>query len=459
MGNSSSSLSLLSPFSLSRATYGLESWLVGFARETLVEVCQQGVTVGHLSITDSQGTYSFGNSDLEKGQHVTIQVVNDTFWTRVLFGGDLGFSEAYLVGDIEISDLKGVIDLWLDNRSGLTGLSTLAARAISTISAFSSAFLGQTHTRSRLNVIASYDTSNALFQCFLSKEMQYSCGLWDTPEYGVKGDLLFGPTDGDLESAQERKLHHVLKAARVKPGDRVLEFGTGWGALAITAAKDFGCSVETFTLSIEQKKLAEERIRAAGLQDMINVHLCDYRDLPASFEKSFDAFVSIEMVEHVGSKHYNTYFKVIDWALKSEKASAVVTGTTLPEARWTAYQEEDFIRRYMWPNSSLPSPTCLITAATAASNSRLELESVENHGAHYPRTLRTWGRKLEANFPQWRDAVIKDQPALQDPAELEAFLRKWRYMFVYAAAGFAKGYITCHMLTWRREHLAPVDCA
>lgn len=125
----------------------------------------------------------------------------------------------------------------------------------------------------------------------------YSCALWADSEGGVRGDLESGPTPGDLEAAQLRKIHHVLRQARVKPGHRILEFGSGWGGLAIEAARTFGCEVDTLTLSIEQKTLAEERIKAAGLTDRIRVHLMDYREIPAEFEKAFDAFVSIEMLE------------------------------------------------------------------------------------------------------------------------------------------------------------------
>jgi cyclopropane-fatty-acyl-phospholipid synthase len=153
--------------------------------------------------------------------------------------------------------------------------------------------------------------------------MQYSSALFSDAENGVKGDLTHGVVDGDLEAAQERKLHHVLKAVRAKAGDRLLEFGSGWGALAITvwiihtclilhppanaeidaqAAKHYGCTVDTLTLSVEQKLLAEERIAAEGLSDKITVHLMDYRDLPKHFKGQFDCFVSIEMIEHVGSK-------------------------------------------------------------------------------------------------------------------------------------------------------------
>lgn len=138
--------------------------------------------------------------------------------------------------------------------------------------------------------------------------MMYSCGLWSDAENGVRGDLTHGVVANDLEAAQRRKLHHVLRSARVKPGHRILEFGSGWGGLAICAARDFGAEVDTVTLSKEQKALAEERIREAGLEGRVRVHLMDYRELPPDFEKAFDAFVSIEMVEHVGAKVSSSFF-------------------------------------------------------------------------------------------------------------------------------------------------------
>jgi len=281
--------------------------------------------------------------------------------------------------------------------------------------------------------------------------------LWNRAEGGVRGDIEFDhPTSGDLEAAQRRKIHHVLRKARVEPGHRILEFGTGWGGLAIEAARSFGCEVDTLTLSIEQKTLADERIRAAGLEGRIRVHLMDYRELPAEFEKAFDAFISIEMLEHVGSHYYGLYFKLVDWALKPRKATVVISSSTFPESRYTNYQADDFMRRYMWPNSSLPSATTLINAVQKSSRGRFTLEGVENHAAHYPRTLREWGRRLDANLTQ--ELVSKDYPSLQDRSQYDAFKRKWQYLFAYAGAGFAKGYITCHMLTFIRENDCPERC-
>ncbi|KAJ8595054.1 cyclopropane-fatty-acyl-phospholipid synthase [Rhizopogon salebrosus TDB-379] len=429
--------------------------LSSYARSSVLAVMEKAITRGHLTIADSEGVHHFGSRS--KGSNdVYLKVLNNDFWMRILLSQDLGFSEAYMMGDVEVDSLKAVMDLWLDNESGMDNLSSAISRITSAISGVSNAFLGQTRSKARLNAIASYDQSNELFKAFLSQEMMYSCALWSEAEGGVRGDLVSGPTPGDLEAAQLRKIRYVLTAAKVKPGDRILEFGSGWGGMAIEAARTFGCEVDTLTLSMEQKALAEERIKAAGLQDVIRVHLMDYREIPPSFEKAFDAFISIEMLEHVGSKHYHDYFRLVDFALKSRNATVVVTSSTFPESRYSGYQPEDFMRKYMWPNSCLPSATALITAANTGSEARFTLEGVENHAAHYPRTLREWGRRLDANVRQ--DLIVKDYPGLKDKTEFDAFRRKWQYLFAYAGAGFAKGYITCHMLTFTRPNDCPVSC-
>jgi cyclopropane-fatty-acyl-phospholipid synthase len=145
--------------------------------------------------------------------------------------------------------------------------------------------------------------------------MMYSCALWGDEEGGVRGDidpvpasespssstgtLVYEPSGnaGALESAQQRKIAHVLRQLHLRPGGKLLEFGSGWGAMAISAARDYDVEVDTLTLSIEQKRLAEERIREAGLESRIRVHLMDYREVPAEWNGTFDAFVSIEMIE------------------------------------------------------------------------------------------------------------------------------------------------------------------
>ncbi|KAI0631650.1 cyclopropane-fatty-acyl-phospholipid synthase [Trametes polyzona] len=434
------------------------SFLTMFARSSILTVLRSAVVVGYMRIEDRDETFHFGN-EKTGGAVVRLKVLNGKFWTRVFAAGDLGFSEAYMIGDVHIENLKSIMDLWLDNQSTVASVSSLYSRLLAACTGLRNAFFGQTRSRARLNAIASYDQSNELFQAFLSKEMMYSCALWGHEEGGVRGDLIGnGASADDLECAQRRKIHHVLRAARVKPGDRLLEFGTGWGALAIEAAATYGCEVDTLTLSVEQKALAEERIRARGLAGRVRVHLMDYRDIPKDWEHCFDAFVSIEMLEHVGSKYYKRYFELVDFALKPADATVVVTSSTFPEGRYTGYQADDFMRRYMWPNSCLPSATVLIDSAYAASHGRFTLEGVENHAPHYPRTLRTWDRRLRANKGALQDALGARHPALRDRATYASFLRKWEYLFAYAGAGFAKGYITCHMLTFVRASDVTAAC-
>ncbi|KAI1789906.1 cyclopropane-fatty-acyl-phospholipid synthase [Ganoderma leucocontextum] len=431
------------------------SFFTQFARSSILSVLQSAISSGYLEVEDYDETFRFGNPK-DATNSVHLRVTSGKFWTRVFSSGDLGFSEAYMIGEVEVENLKGIMDLWLDNQSTMTAIHSLYSRLAAAFSGLRNAFFGQTRSRARLNVIASYDQSNELFKAFLSKEMMYSTALWGDEEGGVRGDLSQGPTPNDLESAQQRKIHHVLKTARVKPGDRLLEFGTGWGGLAIEAAASYGCEVDTLTLSVEQKELAEERVRERGLEGRVRVHLMDYRDIPPEFENAFDAFVSIEMLEHVGSKYYKKYFEIVDFALKPTGATIVVTCSTFPEGRYTNYQSDDFMRRYMWPNSCLPSATVLIDAAYGASKGRFTLEAVENHAPHYPRTLRTWDRRLKANLR--REVMVQRYPALKDDATYFAFLRKWEYLFAYAGAGFAKGYITCHMLTFVRASDVTAAC-
>ncbi|KAI0078982.1 cyclopropane-fatty-acyl-phospholipid synthase [Panus rudis PR-1116 ss-1] len=430
----------------------VRSYLASFARSSILSFLSQAISKGYLHIEDADGTYEYGYQT-KTSNPARLRVNHQDFWKRVFLSGDLGFSEAYIMGDVEVDDLNAVMNLWLDNQSSMVGMSSAVGRVSSVLSALSNAILGQTRSQARLNAIASYDQSNELFQAFLSSEMMYSCALWGDAEGGVHGDLLSGTIPGDLEAAQLRKIHHVLTKARVQPGHRILEFGTGWGGLAIEAARCYGCEVDTLTLSVEQKTLAEERINAAGLNGRVRVHLMDYRDIPPEFEHAFDAFISIEMLEHVGAHYYKKYFQLVDFALKPQDATIVVTSSTFPESRYSGYQSEDFMRKYMWPNSCLPSATALITAAQAASHGRFTLDGVENHAAHYPRTLRTWAHRLECNLNQ--DVISRKHPALRDRAEYLAFKRKWEYLFAYAGAGFSKGYITCHMLTFIRANDLP----
>ncbi|CCL99230.1 uncharacterized protein FIBRA_01245 [Fibroporia radiculosa] len=445
-------VSLSSTFSVPRQL------MVTYARKYVLSVLSSGIRHGTLVILESSKTYEFGQGDRGKSTP-TIVVVSDSFWLRLFLRNDLGFSESYMLGEIEVEHLRPIHDLWLDNMTQLEGLSTYAHIFYSTLTKWTSYILGQSISQAKLNAVAGYDESNTLFklanytpEAFLSEDMMYSSALFSDEEGGVYGDMELRKCGSrDLENAEMRKIHHFLRRARIRKGDRILEFGSGWCSTAIEAARTYGCTVDTLTLSVAQKAFGEERIREAGLSSLITVHLLDYRSLPASFEKAFDAFISIEMLEHVGPRYYEEYFRIVNWALKVDRAIAVISSSTMPESRYDKYQAPDFARQYLWPNGTLPSVTALITAAQVGSSSQLNLDTIENHGEHYARTLREWEQRFRANVDRSvMNAVAQERPDLAEASRLESFRKKWLYLFSYAAAGYERGYVTCHMLTFTR---------
>ncbi|KAJ7062802.1 cyclopropane-fatty-acyl-phospholipid synthase [Mycena amicta] len=418
------------------------SWACGFARRYILSSLGGAMTVGRLTIFEGDATHEIPG-DKAEGGHVKLTIANENFWLRVLLSGGLGFSEAFMAGEVQVSDLDALMHLWIDNQTTMeAALSSIAVRISS--------------PQARLNVVAAYDQSNEFFKAFLGEYMMYSAVLWGEAEGGVLGDLdsTRKAAERELEDAQRRKIHHVCRKARVKPGDRVLEFGTGWGGFAVEAARAFGCEVDTLTLSIEQKKMAEERAREAGMEAKVRVHLLDYRDIPAEFEKAFDAFVAIEMIEHVGSQHHKLLFKIVDFALKAEGTRAVTTMSTQPDFRYTAYQAEDFSRKYIWPNVCLPSVSALVAAVHAGAQGRLSVDSIENHTLHSARTIREWSLRFEANVTTMLVPADSNFATI-GAADYEAFKRKWQYLFAYAGVGFAMGHVTSHMFTFVRPHDIP----
>ncbi|RDB28999.1 Tuberculostearic acid methyltransferase UfaA1 [Hypsizygus marmoreus] len=432
-------------------------YIAGYVKGYLLKALEHGIRNGSLHLTIHNGEeYVFGQH-ATKQSGADIHVKNDNFWLRIFYGYDLGFAEAYMHGDFETTSLKNILNLWLDNRSHLVDLGSPLSRLSSAISALTLRLTGQSLSNAKLNVVAAYDYDNDLFKAFLSEDMMYSCALWPDELGGVRGDLTKGPFPGDLEAAQLYKVHHVLKKARVRRGDRLLEFGSGWGTMAIEAAK-LGCTVDTLTLSIQQKSEAEERIRKAGLKSRITVHLLDYRNLPPSFEKAFDAFVAVEMVEHVGLKYHEQFFQILNWALKSDRAAVVITATTQPEWRYSTLQAIDYARKYQWPNAFCPAPTPFCASAMTAAPGAFALESIEDHGHHYPRTLREWGRRFQTNWNSISSELIKNHPELTEGDNLGILKRKWEYMYVYAEIGFAKAYTSCHCFTFVRPENVVTSC-
>ena len=253
----------------------------------------------------------------------------------------------------------------------------------------------------------------------------------------------------ELHDAQLRKVNHILAKARLQDGQRLLEIGSGWGELAIQACRSADVQVDTITLSSDQKELAEQRIAAAGLSSRIRVHLMDYRQMPESWQGAFDRVISIEMVEAVGIEFLPEYFKWIDWALKRRGGVGVIQGITMPETRFEAYRSSlDFIRKWIFPGGICPTVSSLVTSLDVGSKHQLVIESIDNIGPHYARTLREWARRFEACFDSHIAPTLRKQyPTVMDgpngAEELQVFRRKWMCTFSFAVASLL------HTLTLR----------
>ena len=223
--------------------------------------------------------------------------------------------------------------MFLVNRANLDDATTWASSIFSGINFLMNSRFINSVSNAINNISAHYDISNDMFASFLSKDMTYSCAIFESK-------------DEPLEIAQYRKLDRVIRQARIQPQDHVLEIGSGWGSFAIRAVQKTGCKITTLTLSIEQKVLAEERVRAAGLQDRISVVLCDYRKHAP--ERPYDKIVSIEMIEAVGKEFLETYFAKVNECLKKDGGIAVFQVITMPETRYERYcKEVDFIRKWV----------------------------------------------------------------------------------------------------------------
>lgn len=265
-----------------------------------------------------------------------------------------------------------------------------------------------TLTQARRNISRHYDLSNELFSLFLDESMTYSCAV-------------FKSEDEDLKAAQMRKVSLLIEKARVSKGQEVLEIGCGWGTLAIEIVKRTGCKYTGITLSEEQLKYAEMKVKEAGLQDLIRLYLCDYRQLAKA--NKYDRIISCEMIEAVGHEFMEEFFGCCE-SLLAEDGLLVLQFISIPDERYNEYRlSSDFIKEYIFPGGCLPSLSRITSAMSVAS--RLCVEQVENIGIHYYQTLRCWRK----NFMEKQSKIL----AL---GFNDKFIRTWEYYFDYCAAGF-----------------------
>ncbi|MGI8332324.1 class I SAM-dependent methyltransferase [Actinomadura scrupuli] len=345
------------------------------------------------------------------------------FFARLGADGLIGFGESYMAGDWRSPDLPGLLTAFATRMATLVPprlqrLRPLAVRRPPPAD-------DGTIEGARRNVQRHYDLSNALFAAFLDESMTYSAALFDV-DYGG------GVIAGDLAAAQYRKIDRLLDLTGVGPDSRVLEIGTGWGALAVRAGAR-GARVRSVTLSAEQRDLARRRVAEAGLADRVAVDLCDYREATGRY----DAVISIEMVEAVGARHWPAYFGALEGVL-APGGRAGLQSITMPHDRMTASRGTyTWVQKYIFPGGLIPSAQAVRESAESAG---LRVADRFAFGPHYAETLRLWRRSFLAAAGEVAGLGFDD-----------TFRRMWELYLAYSEAGFRSGYLDVQQFLLTRQ--------
>jgi cyclopropane-fatty-acyl-phospholipid synthase len=384
----------------------------------------RGFTRGQIRLVDTDGSeHLFGRRSAEFDVHCTLTMIHPQVYADVAFGGTVGAGEAYIRGLWRSDDLTALVRIFVANREVMNRLDSGWAAA------FTRPLLKMFHWANRnsragsaRNIAAHYDLGNELYQLMLDDTMAYSCAL-------------FPSANATLAEGSAAKFDAACRKLDLRPDDHVLEIGAGWGGFAIHAVERYGCRVTTTTISKAQHDFAVRKIAALGLADRITVLLKDYREL----EGQYDKLVSIEMVEAVGANYLDGYFRHCARLLKPRGAMLLQAITLQDQHYRRALKSVDFIQRYVFPGSFIPSIEALSRSMTRASD--FKIFHLEDIGPHYARTLRHWRERFMANLGRVRELGYGD-----------AFIRLWEYYLCYCEGGFLERQIgTVQMLLTRPD--------
>lgn len=378
---------------------------------------------GELKLVDNDQEHRFGIVTERCSLSITIYVKDPRFYSDIAFGGSIGAGEAFMYGYWQTDDLTGLIRLFIANRDVLDAMEGGLAHLTAPIQKVLHWFNRNTQYGSRKNIAAHYDIGNDFFRLMLDETMMYSSAIFEHENMS-------------LYKAQIRRLDTICQKLDLHPADHLLEIGTGWGGLSIHAAKHYGCRVTTTTISKEQYELAQERVNKEGLADKITVLFEDYRDLTGQYDK----LVSIEMIEAVGHQYYETYFKKCGELLKQDGMMLLQAITIADQQYESAKRSVDFIQRYIFPGSCIPSNTAMLNAITRASD--LKLYNLTDIGPHYATTLKKWRENVRTHINEIKKMGYSDE-----------FLLMWEFYLCYCEGGFRERVISdVHMLLVKPEN-------
>ena len=382
------------------------------------------IKIGTLEVIYKDGTIKlYGEKKIE--EKITLEIYNNRFFTRVMLYGDIGFSESYIDEDFETSNLTKLIELALLNAKDLgTTSENEKNKLINLMPVFNKikhSLRKNSKTNSRKNISAHYDLSNDFYKLMLDETMMYSSAV-------------FSHKNEDLYEAQKNKLEKLSSKLNLKEGSKVLEIGSGWGAMALHLANDKGCDVTTVTLSVEQKKLCEDRFKEHNIEDKIDILLKDYRDLNGKF----DAIIAVEMFEAVGKEYFHIFFKKCQELLKPNGV-LVLQVITMPDQRYKDYSKgTDFIQKYIFPGGHLPSISKILEVTSK--HTRLNLNHLEEFTEDYAKTLNIWHENFEKKLEEVKNLGFDNY-----------FIRMWKMYLNYCEAAFLTRNINLHQLVFTRD--------
>lgn len=383
------------------------------------------MTKGSLSLSLPDG----GQVDIGDGRGVkaSITIKDPEFYRSLFLYGDIGFGEGYVNGLWDTDNITNVIKwvlLNIDNAPSVSGSKTKTF-ALNIFKWFNRMYHNSRSNSiagSQKNIAEHYDLNNDFFATFLDPTMTYSSGY-------------FASETTSLLDSQYAKYERLAQQLNLQPSDHVLEIGSGWGANAIYMAGTYGCRVTSVTISVEQQKLGMERVAAAGLTDLVDIVIRDYRDI----EGEFDKIVSIEMLEAVGHNYYKEYFAKCNEVLKPDGILAFQVITS-PDSRYGSLRKGvDWIQKHIFPGSLLPSVAIINESINRTSD--LTMVDLKDMGLDYARTLKLWYEEFNKNISAVKALGFDD-----------TFIRKWQYYFNYCEAAFAMRNINVMQMVYTRPN-------
>jgi len=381
----------------------------GWAKKILLNKLD-GFSRGRLKLVDGDHEMNFGQTSDDFPIEAVIKIHSPSFYNDLLFGGSIGAAESYIRGCWTSEDIAKVVRIVILNMEMLEDMDSGWSRIKEPLHKLFHFLRKNTRSGSRANIVAHYDLGNEFYALFLDETMTYSNGIWEND-------------DSTLAEASIAKYDRICRKLSLSPNDHVMEIGGGWGGFAVYAARKYGCRVTTTTISDEQYTYMKDLIKREELEDEVEIIKKDYREISGKYEK----LVSIEMIEAVGHHYLDVFFQCCGKLLKPNGLMAL-QAITIPDDIYEKHKKSvDFIKRYIFPGSCIPSVAAMADSVRKYSDMRLV--HFEDITPHYVKTLRSWRERFFSNIDRVRKMGFSEE-----------FIRMWEFYLCYCEGSFEERY-------------------